>query len=90
MDIESITDLIYGYFEDIVNDDGAKDWDDFVKKGLVRFPEDKYLWELSIKLTDDDIDSIDVDELKTEAVKINDRGYPDSLKAAVSALLTIL
>jgi hypothetical protein len=86
--MEAITDSIYGYFEDVVNGEGAKDWDDFVKKGFCRFPEDKYLWDLSIKLSEKDYNftETEISKLKVMVLKIKNMAYPDYLKEALTSL----
>jgi hypothetical protein len=46
-----ISEVIYGYLENMLMDEGASTWDEYKEKvGSHIGPYDKELWELSIKL----------------------------------------
>jgi hypothetical protein len=83
---------LYGYFGNLVGDDGANSLNDVYELGIPAKPGDELIWELSGKPASDiptfTYDEIDKLERDIHLVKNND--YPVDVKKAVSDLLDLL
>lgn len=92
-DGQSINDMIYGYFEEALHDEGANSLDEAYEVGMQRLPADEYLWNLDVeKLREGDytFSNGDIIELRKQNPIIQAAAYPPYLKDAVAQLLTKL
>jgi hypothetical protein len=82
-------DYIFGYFEDLVDNNGANTLEEIYAAGAPRLPADEYLWNLNDKLSlgNNRFTPDELNELKQQNAIIQAAAYPRYLKEAISEIL---
>jgi hypothetical protein len=88
-EMNAIMDEIRGFFEENMTHQGFITLDDLYPNGIP--PLSQYLWDLDIKLNDDDgpvvFTSKQIDELKQRSAELQTTPYSNALKASLPRLL---